>query len=1011
MVDRLPLSITLYFVTKADPETTGRGEGDGETQGGPPAGTEGSRGRGYGSNKVTRDRAWLLEEKKDLTLRNQSSIFDENPTGVTSSKAASASLQDNPSTTTTTDVEQNAEQDSASSTFQIRLEQGGDEVTSSQEKSSPPSDSDVLGVTVSASLSSDGTRGIASETQDLAASSFITASASERVIKESCDNPDSKAVTELPDENTRARRVAQQLPELTKPEELLSFFEACTNRKQKQHQDAAAIVERASSYNGDGPGFRLKRDHFDGASDLRQCTELPRVFAANKQKKAQTTSTTMPSQELSRNQQASTSTRTLEEGLLDEFECFLSAREVCLMGQGLFGGVWSLSEKGSQCDAVPESGIAVKHQLNGSPMVEACFALYVSRQENLAQYVAQAHEAVGFFRQACSGESPRFFLVMDKYSRSLQDQILVDKADAQTRGCSPLKAGISLRNSAKKQPLGQTSSMASERPLEEPTAGSVVVERFIKRGQHMIEGIVELGRLGIASRDIKLENYLVDDKALESPRLADWGLSTASGHYTAEQPLVGSPLFLDPLASLLSYANYDDWTSKGLRDEACAKPTYIQMDAWGLGDALLELWTSLEARVEIIQPSYARFGPLGRDWKETLSSRSISGDTLTTYAKVVEEECEKHLHPAIRKYYLEQTQSGGARTSTVFTRTVLELLLRYPLNCTPDKRDMEEFAELWQELLVDQMETSQEDRGNLGNEVVNENELKISQDATKDEVKGTLRKAAGLTDTSQAPGASSTFSETLSASTSRRSTSSGSDGASSSASTLQETPSTPSAPEGTPSLPSTSQQAAESSSPKGKPDGAAGPGDEGHKAYQATPTGGSGTRHGGDVPPEVMEVTEVTPGVTQSSETSSQHQVAASSWSQEALQAAASETPTGHEQLAGAGTDVGLNFDAAGPMATDITAKGAGGTMSSMGSAVQSGLSDENARDAMGGAVDARTSATTSGEEEGASTAASRERVEVGMKSTEGKASNLAGSERAGKKTVNQSKLLRREDR
>ncbi|CAD7974019.1 unnamed protein product [Amoebophrya sp. A25] len=159
---------------------------------------------------------------------------------------------------------------------------------------------------------------------------------------------------------------------------------------------------------------------------------------------------------------------------------------------------------------------------------------------------------------------------------------------------------------------------------------------------------------------------------------------------------------------------------------------------------------------------------------------------------------------------------------------------------------------------------------------------------------------------------------------------------------------------------------------------------------------------------------EVPPGATQSSGTSSQHQVAASSepaWSYEALQAAAFETP-GHELLAGAGNDVGLNFDAAGAMTTDITAKGGGGTMSSMASAVQSAPGGDNARDAIGGGVDASASATTSGgAEEGASTTAAREKLEVGTKSTEGKANNLAGSERVGKKAVKQSKLLRREDR
>ncbi|CAD7950669.1 unnamed protein product [Amoebophrya sp. A25] len=927
--------------TKADADTADRSGWDGETEGGPPAGLEGSKGQGYDSNKASRDLAWLLDEKKDLTLRTiQSSIFNE----VSSSKAAS--VQDNPSTTTTaTGIEQNVEQDSASFTSPKELKHDGAGVISSRGKSRSRSrsDRDPFGGTDWPFLSSDGT---ASQTQDRADPIFHPPSEAHTApqVKESCEpGSKTKIVTTTPGFVDRIFRQNHKLPVLTKPEALFSFFQHYAELKQHHAQLFS---------------YSLEKGYFVAASDFEECIKNPQDFARKKKslqgKGAQRTAATIREQDSSPGSQQASSLEPSPEpsGLLAA--CFLSAPEVCFMGEGSFGGVWSSSE-GLQCHPEPAQKTVVKHQLDlGEAMVEACFAIYVSRQENLAQYVAQAYEAVSFIPQVSGSQKQtgNSFLLMDKYSRDLKKQVL---GEVQV-GESPLKAGISLRNSAAERPV-QTSSTASPRPLEEATGGAAIVaKRFIKRGNHMIEGIVELGKLGIASRDIKLENYLIGDEALESPRLSDWGLSTASGRDTAEMPLVGTPLFLDPLALLLRIGNYRDWISANLYPEAGAQPTYIQMDAWSLGDALLDLWTSQAAREKIIGPSFDRV------YDPSFSSSTPDDRELAAYATKVAQECAKDFHPATRAYYSEQMQEKGAKKSTVFSKTVLELLLRYPLNCSPDKRDMAEFADLWGELLVEEME--KENMGNLNNEVVNEDGLEISQDATKDQVKGMLRKAAGLADTLQAPSRSSTLQAASSASTSR------------------------STPEETQTAASTLRAASSASTP----------GSPGPEGATSSPS--------------------ISQKEAQSFEESNQHQVAASSqstWRYEALQASASSETPSHEHLAGAGNDVGAPFDATGAMTTDITAKGAGGTVRRIASSVETGPGADNANDAMGGADNpsTTTSATTVEAEGGSPTAAAVEKVEVGTttKPSEGQANNVAGSERAGKKAAKQSKLLRREDR
>ncbi|CAD7974021.1 unnamed protein product [Amoebophrya sp. A25] len=554
---------------EADAGAAGRGEGDGGTEGGPPAGLEGSKGEGYDGNEVSRDPPWLVEDKGDLSLRIQSSLFDEDLTGVTSSNAAS--LQDNPSTTTATDVEQNAERDGASSTSQTRLEQGGDGVISSQEKSLPPSDSDVLGVTVSASLSSGFTQEITSTTQDLAASGFLTPPDQRTVPTVKYKGG---SVSKLPSPEQLLQR--EEPGQLFKSERLFLFFKRYAELKQPRQAQV----------------YRLEKGYFKNASvsDLKSCIHDSQKFAQDKQGTQATAA--RPAQE-----PAGSAEPSLSFGLLDK--CFLSAREVALIGIGSYGSVWVPSP---ECNAARKS-IVVKHQYgrdDHDAMVEACFAMFVSSKKELAPFVAQAREAVSvrFIDKASSTSrtatgvtsttqeyKPHSFLVMDRYSRSLQDQVLRE------HGQSPLKAGISLSNNEAERPVG-TLSRASPRVLEE--ASIEVAKRFIKRGKHMIDGVVELGKLGIASRDIKLTNYLVDDEAGESPVITDWGSSTAYGE--------------DDYAERKGTAVYQDPLVRPVVDELAdgATVTYLEMDAWGLGDALLELWTSLEAGNEILHPSIER---------------------------------------------------------------------------------------------------------------------------------------------------------------------------------------------------------------------------------------------------------------------------------------------------------------------------------------------------------------------------------------------------------------------
>ncbi|CAD7931124.1 unnamed protein product [Amoebophrya sp. A25] len=435
----------------------------------------------------------------------------------------------------------------------------------------------------------------------------------------------------------------------------------------------------------------------------------------------------------------------------------------------------------------------------------------------------------------------------------------------------------------------------------------------------MAEGLRQLHAAGIASLDIKMENYLLgNDRG--APVISDLGCAifiprTREGgrrNYSYGGCMGNS--MRDPLAQ----------ARHGFRD---GFPHPEELDRWAFGATLLTML-----------------------WPDKALERALDSEN---------QSC-KQIHNSIRSRLLI---FGDGRTKTnVFLLAVVELVLRYPLNCNPARRDMFSFVMLWNELLAKEIEKP--DMGNLFRDSA---EIDVPGDAGREVVKQKILTAASLSESQgdlgnlnnphgDQHGAADAVSrlKTLYATSSAASTSSTLQATSSASTstTLQATSSTStsrSTPGGTPSPPSILQQAAQSPSPKGKPDGAAGPGDEGHKNDQATPTGGSGTKHGGDVPLEVMEVT---PGAKQSFETSNQHQEAASSqsaWNYEALQpAASSETPS-HEQLAGNGKDVDAHFDATGAMTTDITAKGAGGTVSStMASAVQTGPGADNAHEDLG---------------------------------------------------------------